>query len=145
MAFGGEVDIGRENEGFHAIISPSFTIGMNRPYSPEDPTDEHTDPSPGIRLPRDPQIVRLLDAKYQSYRERRARQRENGDQQGELDSFYKMTIIAHLFNDGCANFSAIATYLRVHYGLDEALFQNACAVIEDYIATGGRNTVRKLL
>lgn len=111
----------------------------------EDPTEEHTDPSPGIRLPDNPAVVRLLGAKHQAYKERRARQRENGDQQGELDSFYKMTIIDHLFNDGRANFSAIATYLRVRYGLDEEIFQNACAVIKDYIVSGGQNTVRKPL
>lgn len=81
----------------------------------------------------------VLVIKLEEYKERLQQHSALGQQ---LDTIYKIAIAQELVNNGEVNTNDLAKRLAGKYGsVDDDIFENACAVIQDYIKTGGKNTL----
>lgn len=96
-----------------------------------------------ITLPAnlDPSRRDRLVAKLAEYKTRVNRYSPPED---ELDTFYKIFVLQAVLDAGFVSTRSLYEKLTANSGtMDERVFNNACAVIEDYIVTGGqkvRNT-----
>jgi hypothetical protein len=89
-----------------------------------------------IKLPDDPARVEDLKLKLEEYRNRLEKQKG-----GKLDTVYKAAILGSLLSSGEIKSEDIAKELSdLHNGINRKDFENAVAVINDYIKTGGKLT-----
>lgn len=59
--------------------------------------------------------------------------------EADLDTFYKISVLQAVLETGSVSTVALCDKLIAQCGrVDARVFSNACAVIEDYIMTGGR-------
>ncbi len=98
--------------------------------------------SPKIKFPEDITKVKSLQEKLAEYKERLGTQmKKDPHKVPELftDTNYKIAVLEKLLTDGEVNTYELSRELNEKYGgfnVDD--FNNACAVIEDYAKTGGK-------
>ncbi|MBT9144063.1 MAG: hypothetical protein DDT29_02477 [Dehalococcoidia bacterium] len=98
--------------------------------------------SPKIKFPEDITKVKSLQEKLAEYKERLGTQmKKDPHKVPELftDTNYKIAVLEKLLTDGEVNTHELSRELNEKYGgfnVDD--FNNACAVIEDYAKTGGK-------
>lgn len=92
--------------------------------------------SPVIELPKDPKRVVQLRMKLQEYRNRIDPRRPIKFQPVR----YKIEVLSRLLEGGRVETWELSRELAKKDGVfNDALFQNACGVIDDYCTTGGEN------
>ncbi|HOX10819.1 MAG TPA: hypothetical protein P5323_04025 [Candidatus Moranbacteria bacterium] len=98
--------------------------------------------SPKIKFPENINIVKALQGKLAEYKERLgAQMKEDPYKAPELftDTNYKIAVLEKLLTDGEVNTHELSRELNEKYGgFSVGDFDNACAVIEDYTKTGGK-------
>ncbi|MFA6136297.1 MAG: hypothetical protein WC705_03005 [Candidatus Paceibacterota bacterium] len=99
--------------------------------------------SPIIELPDDQELRQVLENKLAEYNERLKKNPYLSPESPEiLDTKHKIAVLEKLLKDGSVNtynFSKELSEAR-DFVFDASFFNNACAVIEDYVKTGGRRT-----
>jgi len=97
---------------------------------------------PIMKLPEDKTIVIALRDKLAEYRKRLEKQKEKDLYKAPeffTDMNYKIAVLDRLLTTGEVNTYELSRELNLMYkGFDSSVFNNACAVIEDYILTGGK-------
>ncbi len=99
--------------------------------------------SPIIELPDDPELRQMLEDKLSEYNERLKKNPYLPPESPEiLDTKHKIAVLEKLLNNGSVNTFDFSRELSETRGFvfDASFFNNACAVIEDYVKTGGRHT-----
>jgi len=98
--------------------------------------------SPKIKFPEDINIVKALQGKLAEYKERLgAQMKKDLYKAPELftDTNYKIAVLEKLLTDGEVDTHELSRELNEQYGgFSVEDFDNACAVIEDYAKTGGK-------
>ena|SRR5438128_281885 len=99
-----------------------------------------------LNLPQDnPELKRSLEEKLKEYEARLAEVTNPKDHEAIVgnqtggDSMYKAVILRELLNKGEVNTDAIKSRISDSGVINEAVFNNAVGVIEDYVKTGGKN------
>lgn len=88
-----------------------------------------------------------LRAKLDEYKERLNKKQKvkpygAPETQLDFDTIYKIAITQKLVDDGEVNTHDLSRSLVAQYQtFNSELFNEACAVIQDYITTGGRNVI----
>jgi len=99
--------------------------------------------SPVIKLDRrNKQLVRRLEAKLREYEEKQDLYKAP-EQQPFQPAFYKQHILRRLLDSGEVKTWDLSREIHEKYGYaDSARYSNSCAVIADYVATGGKRCLR---
>ena len=104
--------------------------------------------SPKIKLPENSEMVQRLQDKLGDYKQRLEYEESEIDPYKApetvfsmlVDTRYKIAVLEKLLNDGEVNTFELSKELNDQDGrLDTQAFNNACAVIDDYCKTGGKN------
>ena len=116
--------------------------GKEKPKVKKEEEKKVEEKGPEINLPEDQNIVKALQNKLVEYKERLVTQMKQEPYKApELfaDTNYKIAVLEKLLVEGKVNTYELSRQLKEKYGgVDVASFDNACAVIEDYAKTGGK-------
>ncbi len=106
---------------------------MNREQPNHNP-ENTINPRPVIRLTENRDALALKLKEYQD------RLKLYKPPEEQISTVYKIAVAEQLVAAGEVDTNALAQKLAAKYGfLDEIKFENACGVIADYVATGGRH------
>jgi hypothetical protein len=96
---------------------------------------------PKIKLPEDVTLTKSLQDKLAEYEKRfEKKQMERLAQEDLWDVIYKIAVLNKLLTDNEVDINKVSAELTEEYGsVNEKILENAIAVIEDYIKTGGKN------
>ena len=96
--------------------------------------------SPVIHLPSDEKRVNQLKKKLVEYEQRFLKNQYKAPEQ-LMDTICKIAVLGTLLQDGKVTTWELSRELTATYGegFSVSRFQNACTVIKDYCATGGKN------
>lgn len=99
-----------------------------------------------IKFPEDINIIKALQRKLKEYKGRKnaleAKKNLYIPPEIVIDTNYKIAILEKLLTEGEINIKELSQELINKYGsLHFECFDNACAVIEDYVNTGGKKVI----
>ena len=107
----------------------------------DEKSEEQAEDGPKLTMPKDPALVTKLEDKLLDYRTRLDTLREENPfkaPESFTDTNYKIAVLERLLAEGEVDTQQLSRELNEKYGgLDVKVFNNACAVINDYTETGG--------